>query len=240
MIRLMSSYATTVSQAPASEQAAFYRRTYTHVAGALAGFAVVLYALMSTGLGPALFIPILKLGTWSWLLVMGAFWLGTSVAQSMAANQASRGMQYAGLSLYVVMEALIFVPIMIMVGAATKGNYMEILDPACTATGVIVAGLTAVVFLTGANFSFLRTVLTVGSLAALGVIVVSALFGLSIGGWFSIAMILLMSAAILYQTWAIREQYATDQHVSAAIALFAAIVTLLWYVIRFFLSRRSE
>jgi FtsH-binding integral membrane protein len=53
-------------------------------------------------------------------------------------------------------------------------------------------------------------------------------------------MILLMASAILYQTWVIKTQLSTGDHVIAAFMLFSSIVTLLWYVISFFLGRRSE
>ena len=50
----------------------------------------------------------------------------------------------------------------------------------------------------------------------------------------------LMASAILYQTWVIKTQLHTDEHIIAAFMLFSSIVTLLWYVISFFLGRRSE
>ena len=54
-----------------------------------------------------------------------------------------------------------------------------------------------------------------------------------------IAMIVLMSTVILYQTNEIKNTLETDQHVAAAFILFSAFVTLLFYVIRFFAGRRE-
>ena len=50
------------------------------------------------------------------------------------------------------------------------------------------------------------------------------------------AMILFASAAILYDTSKIMLHYRTDQHVGAALELFASVALLLWYVIQFLMS----
>jgi FtsH-binding integral membrane protein len=116
----------------------------------------------------------------------------------------------------------------------------QILVPACGLTGALVVGLTFSVYMTSTDFSFLRTILVVGSFVALGLIVLSACGLFALGTWFALAMILLMASAILYQTWVIKTQLNTDEHIIAAFMLFSSIVTLLWYVISFFLGRRSE
>ena len=90
------------------------------------------------------------------------------------------------------------------------------------------------------NFSFLRIVVVVGSICALGAVLVFSLMGINPGTWFALAMILLMSTVILYQTSVIKDECSTEDYVLAAMILFSAFVTLLWYVIQFFLGRRSE
>ena len=50
-------------------------------------------------------------------------------------------------------------------------------------------------------------------------------------------MVIFAGAAILYQTSNILRHYRTDQHVAAALALFAAIALLFWYILRL-VSRR--
>jgi len=52
-------------------------------------------------------------------------------------------------------------------------------------------------------------------------------------------MVALMGAAILWQTWQIKEQFDARQHIGAATMVFAGFMTLLWYVIQIFLSRRD-
>ena len=54
----------------------------------------------------------------------------------------------------------------------------------------------------------------------------------------SLLMIGLAGASILYKTDEITKTSRTDSYVSAALALFASFMLLLWYVIRLLSSRR--
>jgi len=228
-----------VADAPAADRAAFFRRTYGLVAAAFGAFAVTLYALFVSGIAETFMRSIAGVGSWGMLGVMVLFWLGTTAAQSLAFSRASRLAQYAGLGLYVLLQAIIFVPLIYYTAIVTKGNPGEILIPACLATGALVVALTAVVFMTNLDFSFLKVAIVIGSICALGIIVVSLFAGWSLGAWFSIAMIVLMATVILYQTNEVKNTMETDQHVAAAFVLFSSFVTLLFYVIRLFAGRRE-
>jgi FtsH-binding integral membrane protein len=228
-----------VADAPAADRAAFFRRTYGLVAASFGAFAVTLYALFVSGIAETFMGAISGVGSWGMLGVMVLFWFGTTAAQSLAFNRASRASQYAGLGLYVLLQALIFVPLIVYTAYVTKGNPGEILIPACMATGALVIALTAVVFMTNMDFSFLKVAIVIGSICALGIVVVSLFAGWSLGAWFSIAMIVLMATVILYQTNEIKNTMETDQHVAAAFVLFSSFVTLLFYVIRLFAGRRE-
>ena len=228
-----------VADAPAADRAAFFRRTYGLVAASFGAFAVTLYALFVSGIAETFMRAIAGVGSWGMLGVMVLFWLGTTAAQSLAFSRASRLAQYAGLGLYVLLQAIIFVPLICYTAIVTKGNPGEILIPACLATGALVVALTAVVFMTNLDFSFLKVAIVIGSICALGIIVVSLFAGWSLGAWFSIAMIVLMATVILYQTNEVKNTMETDQHVAAAFVLFSSFVTLLFYVIRLFAGRRE-
>ena len=228
-----------VADAPAADRAAFFRRTYGLVAAAFGAFAVTLYALFVSGIAETFMRSIAGVGSWGMLGVMVLFWVGTTAAQSLAFSRASRLAQYAGLGLYVLLQAIIFVPLIVYTAYVTKGNPGEILIPACMATGALVVALTAVVFMTNMDFSFLKVAIVIGSICALGIVIVSLFAGWSLGAWFSIAMIVLMATVILYQTNEIKNTMETDQHVAAAFVLFSSFVTLLFYVIRLFAGRRE-
>jgi FtsH-binding integral membrane protein len=228
-----------VADAPAADRAAFFRRTYGLVAAAFGAFAVTLYALFVSGIADTFMRSIAGVGSWGMLGVMVLFWVGTTAAQSLAFNRASRTSQYAGLGLYVLLQAIIFVPLIYYTSYVTKGNPGEILIPACMATGALVVALTAVVFMTNMDFSFLKVAIVIGSICALGIVIVSLFAGWSLGAWFSIAMIVLMATVILYQTNEVKNTMETDQHVAAAFVLFSSFVTMLFYVIRLFAGRRE-
>jgi FtsH-binding integral membrane protein len=237
-----------IEQAAPSERADFYRRAYLTVAAAFAVFAGLLWASFTVPLGEvplalhyakALGSLLGSLGNWSMLIVLGLFWLGTSVAQSAVYGSSPRSVKLAGFLGYILLQVALFIPLIWMVLLRTEGRPSEVLIPACGVTGALVLGLTVAAFVTRADFSFLRAVLVIGSFAALGVIVVAVLMGTALGTWFSLAMIGLMATAVLYQTWQVRTQFGTGQHLEAGFALFAAFVTLLFYVIRLFLQRRN-
>ena len=58
------------------------------------------------------------------------------------------------------------------------------------------------------------------------------LFNFQLGVWFSGAMIGFASMYILYETSNVLHRYRTDQYVAAALALFAAVALLFWYILR--------
>ena len=99
--------------------------------------------------------------------------------------------------------------------------------------------MTAAVFITRQDFSFLRTFLVFGTFAALGLIVVALLFGFNLGPIFIYAMIALACGYILYDTSNVLHHYRIGQHVAASLALFASVAILFWYIVQLFLSRRD-
>lgn len=227
------SYAPLAFEAETSERTAFIRRTYLHLAAAVAGFAGI-EALIFTLAGDVL--PGLvgtMLSGWNFLIVLGAFMLVSMVANKWAHSNVSVGVQYLGLSLYVAAEAVIFVPLLYLAQNYAPGA----IPSAAILTGVIFGGLTLAVLITRTDFSFLRMYLTLAGFAALGFIVCSILFQLNIlGVLFSTAMIALAAGYILYYTSNVLHHYRTDQHVAAALALFSAVALLFWYVLRLFMA----
>jgi FtsH-binding integral membrane protein len=146
-----------------------------------------------------------------------------------------RNKQYLGLGLYVILEAIIFLP---MIAVAVLYSGSEMIMQAAMITLFMFSGLTAVVFMTKTDFSFLRTALTIGGFIALGIIVAGAIFGFNLGLWFSVGMVVLASGSILYQTSQIKDKFSTDQYVGASLQLFASIMLLFWYVLRILMSRK--
>jgi uncharacterized protein len=53
-------------------------------------------------------------------------------------------------------------------------------------------------------------------------------------------MIALASGYILYDTSNVMHRYRTDQYVAAALALFASVALLFWYILRLMMSLRRD
>lgn len=214
------------------ERAAFYRKTYGHVA--LGVLAFILMEMVLFRIEPLVNL-LLSLQGYSWLLLLGGFMAVTWVAQNMAYKNASKSMQYGGFFLYVFAQAVIFVPILYIAMFYSGGSQM--IMQAAIITLAMFVGLTAVVMQTKKDFSFLRTGLTIGFFIALGLLLAGIIFGFDLGLWFSVGMVVLASGSILYSTHQIKNEYATDQYVPAALSLFASLMLLFWYILRIFMSR---
>ena len=223
-----------VSYATNIEQATFYRKTYSHVAMALLAFIVIEAILINTV--PESLIVSMVSSPFVWLFILGGFWLGSMLANKWTQAQ-DKSTQYRGLGIYVLLEAIIFLPMIYI--AIDLSDGLAIISQAGIITLSLFAGLTAVVFLTRVDFSFLRTILVVGGFLALGLIVAGALFSFDLGLWFSVAMVALAAGGILYETYNIKNVYSTDQYVAAALQLFSSVMLLFWYVLRILLSRRN-
>jgi len=223
-----------VSYATNIEQATFYRKTYSHVAIALLAFIVVEAILINTV--PESLIFSMVSSPFVWLFILGGFWLGSMLANKWTQAQ-DKSTQYRGLGIYVLLEAIIFLPMIYI--AIDLSDGLAIISQAGIITLSLFAGLTAVVFLTRVDFSFLRTVLVVGGFLALGLIVAGALFRFDLGLWFSVAMVALAAGGILYETYNIKNVYSTDQYVAAALQLFSSVMLLFWYILRILLSKRD-
>jgi FtsH-binding integral membrane protein len=168
------------------------------------------------------------------LLLVGAF-IGVGwLAQTWARSDTSRGMQYLGLGLYVLIEAIIFIPLLAIAIYFVDNNPekpLYILPKAGIMTLGLFAGLTLTVFITKKDYSFLQPILSIGFLVAFAMIIAGILFGFNLGLLFSFAIVALASGAILYDTSNVLHHYRTDQHVAAALALFASVALLFYYIL---------
>lgn len=216
------------------DRAAFIRKTYIHLAGAVLLFGGIVTYLIGSGRGVWIASTMLS-GPYSWLIVLAVFMGVSWLAQSWAQSTTSKYMQYMGLLLFTLAESIIFLPLIYM--AAIQSDGMSMILQAGIVTGGLFAGLSAVVFLTQKDFSFLGPILAIGGFVALGFIVSGILFGFGLGSIFAFAMVAFAGGAILYETSNILHHYRTDQHVAAALGLFASVALLFWYILRIFMAR---
>jgi FtsH-binding integral membrane protein len=220
------------SGAGIDSRAQFITRTYTHVVGGILGFILVEFALFESGAAET--VARFMFG-FPWLLIIGAFmlvgWLATRTAQT----STSIGMQYFAYAAYVVVEALIFVPLLYIANAKAPGA----IDSAALVTGLGAAGLMLIAHRTRKDFSFLRAILMWGGVLAIVAMIGGAVFGFQLGTWFSVAMIGFAGAAVLYDTSNIIHVYPEDRYVAAAMQLFASIALMFWYVLSLIMGNRK-
>ena len=210
----------------------FISRTYTHLVAGILGFILVELGLFESGLAPQIARYMFSL---PWMLILGAFMLTGWLATRTAQTSTSIGMQYFAYAVYVVAEALIFVPLLYIADAKAPGT----IDSAVLITALGAGGLMFVAHRTRADFSFLRAILMWGGIIALLAIVGGLVFGFQLGTWFSVLMIGFAGAAVLYDTSNIINHYPEDRYVSAALQLFASIALMFWYVLRFLMGNRN-
>ena len=219
-----------------SERTTFIRRTYLHLAGAIAAF-VAIETIIFAMVPPETLQGVMQTFfgfKFAWIALMIGFvgigWL----AQSWASSDTSPQMQYLGLGLYVVAQAIIFVPMLYL--AMLQDPQGGLLQSAGLLTLIVFGGLTAMVFVTGSDFSWVGRILFWAGIVACGAVLCGVMFGFGLGLWFSVAMIGLASAYIMYDTSNVLHHYRTTQHVAAALALFASVALLFWYILRLLMS----
>jgi uncharacterized protein len=223
--------AQSVAQVGAEERSAFLRRVYQHVAGALALF-IILEALLQA---MPFSTTVAEQMSGAWLLVILGFWAVGWISARWTMPGLPLSQQYLGLGLFVVAEAVIFMPLIAYVRLYEDPN---VLPTAGVLTATLVVGLTLIALDSRTDFSLLRGALFIMMPVAFGLIIASILFGMGLGAWFSLLMIGLAGASILYKTDEISKTSRTDGYVSAALSLFASFMLLLWYVIRLLSARR--
>ncbi|HZF15691.1 MAG TPA: Bax inhibitor-1 family protein [Steroidobacteraceae bacterium] len=209
----------------------FIWRTYFHVAMAIALFALTEVILFQTGVAERIAITMIQ----NWLLVLGGFMLVGWLASRTAGTVQSLPAQYLALVGYVIVEAIIFVPLLYVAEYKAPG----VIQSAAVVTLLGCVGLMGVAHITRKDFSFLRGLLMWGGVLALVAIVAAVIFGMQLGTWFSVLMIGFAGAAVLYDTSNILHHYPQERYVAASMQLFASIALMFWYVLRLMSSSRN-
>ncbi len=209
----------------------FIARTYNHLFAAICAFVLIEIGLVKSGLAEP--IASAMLGH-SWMIVLVGFMALSWFARSVVHKTTSKASQYAALTVYVVGWSIMFVPMLFIADKYAPGAIAS----AAVITFIAFTALTLIVFITRKDFSFLRSILFWGGIIALATIAGGAIFGFQPGTFFSVAMVGLAGAAILYDTSNVLHHYPEDRYVAASLELFASVALMLWYVLRLLMSRR--
>lgn len=230
-----TSFGNSVAEAMPAERAQFIRKTYLLLAAAILAFIGVEAFLFASGAAGLIANVIFSGGSIGWLAVLALFMGVSFLANRWATSETSKLTQFLGLGIFIVAEAVIFVPL-IMISTYYAGDASVLMKAGIVTLGLFL-GITATVFITRSDFSFLGPILAIGGFIALGFIVSSAIFGFSLGSVFAFVMVAFAGTAILYETSNVLHRFNTSQHVAASLTLFASIALLFWYILSIFSSR---
>ena len=208
-----------VSELSADARGSFLIRTYSHLALAIVLFVGLEVWFFNSGIAGAI------VG-----VISSVSWLATFLSQP----SLSRPVQYGGLIFYVLLQAIITVPLLAVANQSAPGTIASAAQ--ATLGGFFL--LTGVVVVTRKDFSFLRTFLIWGGLLGLATVVCATLFHFDLGTWFSVAMVVLAGGSMLYTTSSIMRDYPENADIAAATQLFAAVALMFWYVLRLFMGSR--
>ncbi|MBQ6828003.1 MAG: Bax inhibitor-1 family protein [Thermoguttaceae bacterium] len=216
----------------------FLTRTYLNLTGAVVAFAAIetlLFAFFGAEIATFWLANAKVTGIALLILCLG----GPFVANAILNASKTKFGHYVALAFYVALYVLIFMPILTIALRFTDGG-LPLVGQAAGLTISLFVALTAAVFVTRKDFSFLRSFLVFATLAALGLIVASMLFGFALGVVFSGAMIALACCYILYDTSKVMLHCDETMDVVASIELFASLMTLFYYVLHLLLSLNRD
>lgn len=220
-----------VNRSGLGDRAKFITKTYNHLLGAIFAFVAISIYFYQSGISMAIAQWVFSFGA-GWMVLLGGFIAASWAATHLAHTSQSKTTQYSSLIGFIIAEAVIFAPMLLMAASYADG----VIKSAATITLVGFAVLSAIVFYTRKDFSFMRGMLMWGGGLALLAIGGAFIFGFELGTWFSVAMIGLAGAAILYDTSNVLHHYSEDRYVGAALQLFASVAMMFWYVLRLFMS----
>ena len=211
--------------AAVGERMGFIRRTYSHLLAELFGVALVTAITISI---PSL-LSLAEGLMWSSYIVYLAVFIGLSLlTRSMLAGDKPIGTQYTAAGLWVVALGFLCAPLVNWV-AGSQG-----FGPVWSAfvlTACVFTGLTAYVFFTKKDFSFLGGALSMITLGVIGFILMGSLFGFTGGSFMTLFIVILFGGWILYDTSQVLHRRHTNQYVSASVELLIDFVLMFIHIL---------
>jgi len=199
--------AATAAEVSVAERMSFVRKVYALF------FAATLFAVGGAGLGLSL-PPLLQFAFEHPFIMLFLMIGGVFGAQAV---RHVRGVNLLALFAFTTLTGVVISPLLYIVAQTNPGSILT----AGVLTVGIFGGLTAYVFISKRDFSFLRGMVTVGLVvvvlaALLNLFFVSSAFGFAIAA----ASLLLFSGFVLYDTSNIIRHYPTNEYVAGALSLY--------------------
>ena len=114
-------YMSPVAQLSVEDRSTFIWKCYAHVIGAILVFAAIEVYFFRSGIAEAILEPMIN----NWWMVLGAFILGGWGATHVAHRVQSKNAQYAAFAGFIVLEALIFAPMLYLAYTQTAWRYRQ-------------------------------------------------------------------------------------------------------------------
>lgn len=144
-------------------------------------------------------------------------------------TRASKALQLVTLGAYLVVEAVLFVPLL-QVGVAQVG--LDTILRVSLLSSAVFAGIACYVFYTKADFSSWDRYIFASLFGSVGITVVSIITGFHSSILFSGLMLVLGSIWVLYDLSNVTHRYQEDEYVAATLDLFSSFAFTLWHAIR--------
>ena len=225
-----------VAESPAAVRSAFLTKVYGLLLAGVLAFAATLWAA-----GNVAPVRDMMTGLWSsvlgnrfgWLvylgITMGGFWIVHAVARTSPINIIA----YFG---WAFLLGLLTAPIVLWAAS----NEPATLNTAAAVTAGVFTGLTAIVLITGKDFSFLRGFLMLLFWGLLVMAIAGWIWGFGSPVLWSSLGAVLFAGYILYDTSEIVHRYPADMAVAAAVTLFTDVVYLFKQILMLLLSLRRD
>lgn len=197
----------TAAQVSAEERMSFVRKVYALF------FAATLFAIGGAGLGLS-FTPLLRFAFEHPFIMIIIMLGGVMGAQAV---RHVRGLNLVALFAFTTLTGVMISPLLYVLSRVNPGSILQ----AGVLTVGIFGGLTAYVFVSKKDFSFMRGMLTVGLIVVvlaglLNFLVGSGAFGFAV----SAAALILFSGFVLYDTSNIIRRYPVNEYVQGALSLY--------------------
>ena len=221
-----SSTMTSVAQSPINVRMNFIRKTYVLFMAGILMCVLAGTACLSVPALTGVAISIWRMPLLVMLLVFGASFAATAVSEI-------EGLNYAALFGFTGLIGFIFAPIVAMYAP-------EVVGQAAFLTIMMFGALTAYVFVTKKDFSFLGGMLFVGLIAlVLGGLANAFLFrNAGASYWMAWVTLFLFSGFVLYDTSNIMNRYSERSYCTAALMLFLDFFNMFMALLRILSGRR--
>ncbi len=218
--------------AAVNERMGFIRKTYTHLGAELLGVFFVAWMAVTV---PA--FRSLSFVLWNnFIILLVALFAVAFASRKLMEGDRAVSTQYFGAGLWVLFLGLFVAPLALI--AEARFGSLAVLGEAFILTACVFGGLTAYVYFTKKDFSFMRGALNMITMVAVGIGLILTFMGGLPTIW-SLLVVVLLGGWVLYDTSNILHHRRVDQYVAASVDLLANFVLMFFNIAILLMSGRD-